>query len=53
MFGRKTGYHHKSFQKITEDINAFGKKNEHLHKNHKSQTKPEQSEEPKKSQYEK
>jgi hypothetical protein len=53
MLGRKTAYHHNSFQKINSDIHTFGKKNEHLNKNSKSMTSSSQSSEPKKSQFEK
>jgi hypothetical protein len=57
MLGRKTAYHHRSFQKIHQDINTFGKKNEHYNKHHNvshvgHQNKHE-SNEPTKSQYEK
>jgi hypothetical protein len=54
MLGRKTGYHHNSFQKINSDIHTFAKKNEHFNKNTKSMTSSSQSSsEPKKSQFEK
>jgi hypothetical protein len=57
MLGRKTAYHHRSFQKIHQDINTFGKKNEHYNKHHNvSHTghhNKHESNEPTKSQYEK